>query len=218
MTLPPLPIDRRRFLVLAAAAALPALATAQTAVDDFMVAVANDRVDVVRAMLAKGVDPNVTGRDGHPALVTAAREGSAKSVDVLLAAGAKVDARSSYGDTALMMASLNGHLEIAKTLRAKGATLDLPGWTPLIYAATGGHDKLVAWLLGEGAKINAASPNGTTALMMAVREGRFSTAELLIARGADVNLRNQDGASALAWAERNDDKALVERLKRAGAK
>jgi hypothetical protein len=76
----------------------------------------------------------------------------------------------------------------------------------------------VKYLLGEGAKINAASPNGTSALMMATREGKFATAELLIARGADVNHRNGDGASALTWAERNDDKTLVERLKRAGAK
>jgi len=53
---------------------------------------------------------------------------------------------------------------------------------------------------------------------MAVREGKFSTAEILIARGADVNRRNENGASALDWAQRNDDKVLVERLKRAGAK
>jgi ankyrin repeat protein len=53
---------------------------------------------------------------------------------------------------------------------------------------------------------------------LATREGRFATAELLIARGADVNHRNGDGASALTWAERNDDKILIERLKRAGAK
>lgn len=218
MTLPRLPIDRRRFLILAVALALPAAAAAQTAVDDFMIAVANDRVDTVRAMLAKGVDPNVVGKDGHPALVTAAREGSANALDALLAAGAKGDARSSYGDTALMLASLNGRLEIAKKLRAKGAALDYPGWTPLIYAATGGHDEVVKYLLGEGAKINATSPNGTSALMMATREGKFATAELLIARGADVNHRNGDGASALTWAERNDDKILIERLKRAGAK
>ena len=39
----------------------------------------------------------------------------------------------------------------------------------------------------------------------------------LLARGADPNIRNQNGASALDWAKRNDDKALVERLRRAGA-
>ncbi len=56
------------------------------------------------------------------------------------------------------------------------------------------------------------------ALMMAVRENRTSTAELLIARGANVNHRNENGASALQWATRNESTALVERLRRAGAR
>ena len=38
--------------------------------------------------------------------------------------------------------------------------------------ATGGHDAVVAYLLNEGANVNAASPNGTTALMMAERPCR----------------------------------------------
>lgn len=88
----------------------------------------------------------------------------------------------------------------------------------MIYAATGGHDDIVRYLLAEGADINAASPSGTTALMMAVRENRASTLELLLAKGGDPNLRNQDGASALDWAKRNEDRVMVEQLKRAGAR
>jgi ankyrin repeat protein len=118
----------------------------------------------------------------------------------------------------MMLAALNGHVGIAKALRVKGAGVDGSGWTPLIYAATGGHDDIVRWLLGEGADVNAASPNGTTALMMAVRENRYSTAILLIARGANVNHRNENGASALDWAKRANDQAMIERLKRAGAR
>jgi ankyrin repeat protein len=109
-------------------------------------------------------------------------------------------------------------MSIAKKLRARGAQLETLGWTPLIYAATGGHDDMVRYLLAEGANIDAVSPNGTTALMMAVREEKFSTAALLIARGANVNLRNEQGATALSWAERSGDTTLVERLKRAGAR
>jgi hypothetical protein len=92
------------------------------------------------------------------------------------------------------------------------------GWTALIYAATGGHDEIVRYLLAEGADINAAAPNGTTALMMAVREGRSSTLELLIVRGADVNRRNDTGASALDWARRGKEPAMAGRLQRAGAR
>jgi ankyrin repeat protein len=187
-------------------------------VEDFVLAAVNDRVDEVRSLLKIGLDPNTVGPDGFPVLVTAAREGSARVVDALLDAGASVEASTVRGDTALMLAALKGHLGIVKRLRARGAVLDRPGWTPLIYAATGGHDDVVRFLLAEGASIDAASPNGTTALMMAVREEKFSTAELLIERGADVNRRNENGATALAWAERSEDRALVERLKRAGAR
>ena len=90
--------------------------------------------------------------------------------------------------------------------------------TPLIYAATGGKDEVVDYLIAQGAKVNAVSPNGTSALMMAVREGKGSTVTLLIARGADVNLKNENGATALAWAERGNEQAMAEALRKAGAK
>jgi ankyrin repeat protein len=206
-------------LVLAAmcATAYPRIAAAD-AYEDFVFAVANDRASEVKAMLARGIDPNTVDKNGDPAIVVAARGGNEATIDALLAARADVNRRNAFGDTALMVAALNGQFAIAKKLREKGAAVDGPGWTPLIYAATGGKDDIVVWLLGQGANIDAQSPNGTTALMMAIRENRINTAELLIARGANPNLRNQNGASALDWAKRNDDKALVEKLKRAGAR
>lgn len=211
--------DLRRWFaasLLALAAALPA--HAQQLLDDLFIAAVNDRGDEVKAIVARGIDPNSVDKNGDPVIVAAARAGSGAAVDALLAAKAEVDKRNRWGDTALMVASLNGYAGIAKALRQKGAAVTMKGWTPLIYAATGGHDDLVRWLLGEGSDINAPSPNGTTALMMAVRENRYSTALLLIARGADVNRRNENGASALDWAKRSDDQQLVERLKRAGAR
>jgi len=57
-----------------------------------------------------------------------------------------------------------------------------------------------------------------TALMMAAHEAKASTVDLLLSRGADANLRNQDGKSALDIARRGNEKAMVERLQRAGAR
>ena len=209
---------RHRLAAAAFACLLPFSALAQQVLEDFVFAVNNDKAADVKAMLGRGMDPNTTDANGDPALLMAARGGNAAVVDVLLAAKAEVDRRNRFGDTALMAASLNGHLAIAKTLRAKGAALDFKGWTPLIYAATGGHDEIVKWLLVEGANLNAQAPNGVTALMMATREGKYSTALLLIDRGADVNLRNDAGFAAIDWAKKNNDTALVERRQKAGAR
>jgi ankyrin repeat protein len=202
--------------ILALLCALPL--RAQQVLDDYFIAVVNDRAPEVRALLSRGVDPNSVDANGDTGLILAARAGSAAVVDVLLAAKADPERRNRWGDSAMMMAALNGQHGIMKALRQRGASVDGKGWTPLIYAATGGHDEIVRWLLGEGADVNAASPNGTTALMMAVRENRYSTSILLIARGANVSHRNENGASALDWAKRNDDTSMIDRLRRAGAR
>ena len=186
--------------------------------EEFVFAVANDRVAQVKELLGKGIDPNTVDPNGEPVLVVAARLGFTGTVDALLAAKANINAKSSVGDTAIMMAALNGHLELVRKFRLRGAQIDGVGWTPLIYAATGGHDAVVTYLLSEGAAMNATSPNGTSALMMATREGKASTAYLLIARGADVNHRNQNGASALTWAVRGNEQEIAAALRRAGAR
>src|SRR5438128_2468077 len=95
-------------LCVAMVVALPA--AAQPAVDDFMIAVANDRSERVLSFLSQGIDPNVVDANGDPALLVAAREGSAATANVLLAAGAKPNVRNRFQDTPLMVAALKGHL------------------------------------------------------------------------------------------------------------
>jgi ankyrin repeat protein len=207
----------RKLLVLLVLSSL-AFAARADMYEDFIIAVNNDRVAQVKEFLAKGIDPNTVGPNGEPVLVLAARANYTGTVDALLAAKANVNARSAVGDSAIMAAALNGHLDLVKKLRQRGAEIGGPGWTPLIYAATGGHNAIVEYLIAEGADVNAVSPNGTSALMMAVREGKGPTVDLLIAKGADVNRKNQQGATALAWATRGNEQGMVAQLRRAGAK
>ncbi|HEY3554537.1 MAG TPA: ankyrin repeat domain-containing protein [Casimicrobiaceae bacterium] len=213
-----MPIERRRVLAAAAALAFFPRVAAEPLLDELAIDVANDRADAVRRLLARGMDPNSVDANGEPMLCIAARNGSVHSVRALLEAKANPNVANRYGDTPLMLASIMGNLEIVRVLVAAKATLDPPGWTPLIYAATGGHDPIVDYLIDHGANLDARSPNGTTALMMAIHEHHARTAQLLIDRGADVTLRNQDGASALSWAKVNNEDALVRELRRAGAR
>jgi uncharacterized protein len=212
-----MPTDRRRFVLVAALVlALPAFG--EPLLDELIAAVANDRVDDVRRLLARGMDPNSVDANGEPLLCMAARNESVAIVRALLDAKANPNVANRYGDTPLMLASLKGNLDCVRLLLAGKAAIDPPGWTPLIYAATGGHDRVVEYLIDHGANIDAQAPNGTTALMMAIHEHHPDTARLLIDRGADVMQRNQDGASALSWAKLGNEDALVKELRRAGAR
>ena len=190
----------------------------QSLYDRFVESVAVDRSDEVAAMLTRGMDPNTVDPNGEPMLVVASRAGFEPTVDALLRAGAKVDARNGFGDTAIMVAALGGHLVLVKKLFTRGAEINPAGWTPLSYAASNGKTEVAGYLLDIGANINALSPNGTTALMMAVRGGHSETVDLLLGKGADVNLRNQNGASALAWATRGGFDTIEKSLVKRGAK
>lgn len=195
-----------------------AQAQKQSLYDRFVESVAIDRTDDVVALLARGMDPNTVDPNGEPMLVVASRAGWVQTVDALLRAGAKVDARNTFGDSAIMVAALGGHLVLVKKLQERGAEINPAGWTPLAYAATNGKTEVVRYLLDIGANPNALSPNGTTALMMAVRGGHIETVDLLLAKGADVNLRNQNGATALAWATRGGFDTIEKSLVKRGAK
>jgi len=68
------------------AALAPTGAQAQALYDAFIRAVTIDDAGQVRAMLARGVDPNTVDPNGEPVLVVAARAGWEPTLDALLAA------------------------------------------------------------------------------------------------------------------------------------
>lgn len=190
----------------------------------FVPAVAQDTVAVQRALnvdddrtirrwLDAGGDPNQPDARGQTPLIVAMRDESFKVAALLLEHPAtRVDATNAVGETALMMAALKGHLAWAQRLVAQGASVNREGWTPLHYAASGGGVEVVRWLLDQGARIDAPSPNRSTALMMASRYGASESVDLLLARGADTRLRNDRGLSAADFARSAGRDAMAERL------
>ena len=139
-------------------------------------------------------------------------------VDLLINAGAKLNLRNRYGETAIMLASYKGLGDIVEKLYVKGAEINHKGWNPLLYAATGGHAKIIQLLLDGGVRINSTSDNGTTALMMAARGNHPEAVKVLLKNGADPNIRNEGGGTALQWALAKNREEVAELLKSSGAK
>jgi len=119
---------------------------------------------------------------------------------------------NAQGESVLMLASLKGHLELAKNIIKKGGDVNKTGWTPLHYAASGGHARLISLLLENNAYIDAESPNGSTPLMMAAMYGSEGSVKLLLQEGADTKIKNQQNLSALDFAQRGKRPDAVEAI------
>jgi ankyrin repeat protein/cell wall assembly regulator SMI1 len=150
------------------------------------------RGDVVTcgALLRAGALPDTRDQRGRTALHGAASEGHVEIAQMLLAAGAGVDA----ADTEW-------------------------GYTPLMEAAAYGHTGMVRLLLSHGADANARSGGRDTALMRAAERyeaepEHLQTVQVLLAAGADPNLRDRDGRTARSRARDGRNETIVALLTR----
>jgi ankyrin repeat protein len=182
--------------------------------DDFFVAIKRDNVWTMSDLLQRGFDPNTPSPQGVHGLILAIQEPSFRVIDLLIAwPSTRVEARNSVDESPLMLAALKGYLEVCQKLVARDADVNKTGWTPLHYAATGGHVEVVLLLLEHHAYLDAESPNGSTPLMMGAMYGNAQTVKVLLDAGADPGLANKSNASALDFAikaNKTDSAALIE--------
>ena len=82
----------------------------------------------------------------------------------------------------------------------------------LLDAVRRRDDKAFAALLKAKADVNAAQPDGATALAFAVHLGERGMAEALLGAGANPNAADEYGETPVTLAAANGDSALVERL------
>jgi len=144
------------------------------------IAVAQQALPEVRAALAAGTPPAVLAPDGLSPLHWAV-EGEPAIVDILLDAGASVNARSRQGATPLMQAVQEGALETVRHLLGRSADVDAAdarGFTALHRAAEMGELDVVGCLLLAGAD-PAASAEGQTAMALAQASGHADVVDRL---------------------------------------
>ncbi len=193
------------------------------AYDDFFRAILSDDPRGVQVLLQRGFDPNTVNPEGNPALMLALRVPAPKVVDVLISwPQTKIEVRNAQDESPLMLAALRGQLDWVKKLVDRDADINKTGWTPLHYAATGGHVPVIEYLLDNSAYIDAESPNGTTPLMMAAMYGSPEAVKHLIQAGADLQIKNGANMTALDFAQRgnrpNNIELMQEGLRREAAR
>ena len=132
-------------------------------------------------------------------LHTATRMEYSQVVDVLLIAGAEVEACLD-GKTPLMVSAEIGDRETAGVLLDNGASMmarENNGQTALHLAAREGHKTVVGLLVDRGADKEAKDNKGQTALHLAAVNGHEGNARLLLDQSAEIDARDTEGQTAL---------------------
>ena len=149
----------------------------------------------VRELLTGPVDVNAPQPDGATALHWAVHREHLEIADLLIAAGAVVDAANDLGVTPLLMACARRSGALAERLLAAGADPNAAlesGETALMAAARAGSLEAVNALLAAGARVNATeSTRGQSALMWAVANRHPAITRALLEHGADIGARSR---------------------------
>ena len=165
---------------------------------------AQDAAAVRSLLVDQQVPVHVAQPDGATALHWAAHWDDQPVADLLIRAGADVNATNELGVAPLSLACTNGSAAMVETLLERGANPNraLPtGVTPLMTCARSGNVDAVQHLLARGARVNETETvRGQTALMWAIAEKHTGVAAALVAAGADVRARSHGEFTPLLFA------------------
>ncbi len=165
---------------------------------------ATRNLEMVKALLAAGADPNPRDDDGQTPLH---RTGNPATIEALIAAGAEVDALNRWGTTPLFYAMNDP--SAANALLAAGADPNQrwrggTGMTPLHQVAS---------------RREAPEPVKGLAQYSSVlpRDTALALVEALVAAGAEVDARDEQGKTPLMRAQEYKDTAVATALLATGA-
>jgi ankyrin repeat protein len=209
------------------------------------IAASNANTAILLRLLEARADPNIAPPTNGTPLMIAARLGDSQAVKALLAHGADPNAQEgAHGQTALMWAVSDRHPEVVRQLleahadvRARtrswpqrvllccqyyeseadgDATVQLGGFTPLLFAAQDGDVESTKLLIAAGADVKDTAADGSSLLHIAAHAGQSQVGALLLSAGAEADAAGP-GHTALHIAAASGDTALVKALLDHGA-
>jgi hypothetical protein len=188
--------------------------------DPLIRAAQQDDLEEVTKLLA-GRDVNLRDNDSHTtALEHAVRNANREMVQLLIAAGAKLELKNEAGQTVLMMLDNDATSDLVWDLINAGAKVnakDEDGETPLMNAAQYNNLDLIKTLLDAGADVNARDKLKKTALMQAAEQGHVNIVRALVLAGADINAIDCEGKNALSFALEISNSPVTRLLRSQGA-
>jgi uncharacterized protein len=170
--------------------------------------------DLIRSLVQQGADVNASEGDGMTALHWAAEGNHARVAEILLYAGARVDARTRVGAyTPILVASRSGNAEVMEVLLKAGSDpksrTTTGGMGAIHFAAAAGNPRAVKLLLDHGAEVDATEGGSDhTPLMVAAANDRVEVVRVLLAHGADVHRTNRAIDMAAREAEDNRERQI----------
>lgn len=192
-------------------------ANGQTAI---MVAARNNKAAAVRALLRSGADLSIRTANNWEIFGLAAVSNATDVLGVLLTSE-KFSVRSPIAESALRLTARDSKIPALNYLIQRGVDPNAVqrdvGSTPLMLAATAGHDGVTEALLKARVNVNAKNNRGETALILAASGGKRDVVKLLIKAGADVNAADNNGKTALQYATQNNHNDTRKDLEKAGA-
>lgn len=190
--------------------------------------------DIVRHLVSRGVNVNVTGytikinensedslrSTGDTALQIAAYKHNQVIVEILLEHGADVNLQSGDYGNPLQVAAYSGDKAVVETLLQHGADVNLQGGkhgTALNAAAGAGNKAIVEILLKGGAEKSLVGGDYGTALHAAAYSGQEEIFDLFLTPDVNVNRRAGSFETVLQCAARGGKEAIVNTLLKRGA-
>ena len=154
-----------------------------------------NKLKVLDFLLKKKIKLN---QHGAPAIVSAARNCKAATLELLVKAGAKIDAVDNVKKNAYSAALYSNRYDLLPSLHTLGLAVDADGGRSFRQAVSQRQRKAVEFFIAHGMNVNLHQPcmvypYNPSAVAVATRNNDSAMVQFLVEHGADVCIKDKNG-------------------------